>query len=197
MEDIPFDEIFKIIKSTDDIESSWLELLALCNRIKPNDLWSSLDKVKPQKDLGIAQKKFRKFIEADKLVFEQVGIYLGLDTLNMDGFSGFNVEVGFNKKANLKDKEIEWVWECDGDYYKFLIPSLKYMSKEYSKRKYSDINFFAEYVLFLGYSGLIFTHMLMSAPLESNWVAAWGYHDGDIGILCQDIGGGFEKVASI
>lgn len=197
MEDIPFDEIFEIIQNTNDIESSWLELLALCDRVKPNDLWSSLGKVNPQKDLGITQKKFREFICADRLTSDSIGIYLGLDTLNMDGFGGFNVEVGFNKKANLKDKEIAWVWECNGDYYKFLISSLKYMSKEYRKNKYSDINFFAEYVLFLGYSGLIFTHMLLGAPLESNWVAAWGYHDGDIGILCQDIGNGFEKVASI
>lgn len=197
MEEIPFDEIFQIIKSTSDIESSWVDLLALCNKVQPNDLWSSLNKVNPKKDLKIAEKNFRQFIDGIEIYSGPMGIYLGLDTLNMSGFSGFNVEVGFNKNANLMDKELAWVWECERNYYRFLIPGLKYMSKEYDKKKYSDINFFAEYVLFLGYSGLIFTHMLMNSTLESDWAAAWGYHDGDIGILCKDTGSGFEKVASI
>lgn len=197
MEEIPFDEIFQIIKSTSNIEDSWLELLALCNKVQPNDLWSSLNKVNPKKDLKIAEQNFHQFIDGIGTSSGPMGIYLGLDTLNMSGFSGFNVEIGFNNNANLTDKEIAWVWECERNYYRFLIPGLKYMSKEYDKKKYSVINFFAEYVLFLGYSGLIFTHMLMNSTLESDWAAAWGYHDGDIGILCKDIGSGFEKVASI
>jgi hypothetical protein len=50
------------------------------------------------------------------------------------------------------------------------------------KDRYDDspVSAFADYVLFLGYAGLILRQALATAAPRTPFFAIWGFHDGDL-----------------
>jgi hypothetical protein len=55
---------------------------------------------------------------------------------------------------------------------------------------------FADYVLFLGYSGLILAEAILDAGPGNLFLATWGFHDDDLFILGRGDGRGFRRLAS-
>src|SRR6476646_11576269 len=88
----PVPEILAIVQDAPDSATGWARLRALRDRHWPSPLWSELPEVDPASDATAAANWLRAQLRAARAARVAVhGLYLGLDTLNMDGP---NVEIG-------------------------------------------------------------------------------------------------------
>jgi hypothetical protein len=115
-------------------------------------------------------------------------VYLGLDTMNMREGDGHNVGIGGSPKADPWVTDLEWMYSNAWYGEDHLIRGLCEMHAVYSTQK--KLYSLADYVLFLGYSGIILSAAILkldpgvrSGPMGRLY--AWGFHDGDIFPLCR------------
>ncbi len=71
------------------------------------------------------------------------------------------------------------------------------MKAVYSQKRWKRLHDLAEYTLFLGYSGLILAEALEDVGRDGPFLAAWGFHDGDLFTLGRGDGQGFERLAAL
>lgn len=115
------------------------------------------------------------------------------DTLNMDGGAGTNIEIGCAPCDTATDAT-DWIY---GDLRyggSLLIRGLCALHATYSLPQWETLFSFSDYLVFLGYSGLVLREALkhFSAP-QPLWVA-WGFHDGDMFVLGRTHAGSLELV---
>jgi hypothetical protein len=190
------DTVLEVIRSARGLKG-WKELLATFANIHPSSLWTSLPRPQIARDSKRAAQWLRS--QATQVVTsfpkrDGYGILLTLDTLNMDNGAGHNVTVGFRQKCNLKRPDLEWVNDAIYGYpADHLIESLVPMKRMFRRRK-SETRGFADYWLFLSYSGLVLLNALERAALPGNFLAVWGFHDGDLFVLARQGNGRFERL---
>ncbi len=109
------------------------------------------------------------------------GVYLGLDTLNMDEGEGRNVEIGMTPECDAGKDEMDWVYAGNLRYGEgHLINGLYELQREYSGEPWEEAFSLCDYILFLGYSGIVLSQALMRLPSLSTFLVVWGFHDGDL-----------------
>jgi hypothetical protein len=156
------------------------------------NLWESLPKTDIARDVEESTEWISSELNCNP---PATGVYLGLDTLNMDGPNGFNVEIGRATGCDPMDDDTSWTFESLSYGKSHLIRGLKELQSVYSRPEWSGELFtFADYVLFLGYSGIVLGRALSQLPLQNRIVAVWGFHDGDIFILGRRTPQRFEFV---
>jgi len=116
------------------------------------------------------------------------GIYLGLDTLNMDEGQGTNVEIGMNSSCDPAIISSDWAFACDAYGANHLIQGLYSFFANFSGSD-DENKYLAEYVIFLSYSGLVLREALLKAVIEGDFISCWGFHDGDLFLLLNRIAG--------
>jgi len=137
-----------------------------------------------------------KWIEKSLADYPAAGVYLGLDTLNERRGWGTNLEIGMNSHADPSKKNIDWVFNCEQYGKKHLIRGLYELHRSYQKfdLEYpADLE--ADYALFLGYSGLVLAAALERARFRRDCMFVWGFHDGDLFLLCRTSAKGVERLA--
>jgi len=158
-----------------------------------------LPEVDPASDATAAANWLRAQLRAARAARVAVhGLYLGLDTLNMDGPTGTNVEIGATgdvRPGQLSPaaENIEWVHRLEWYGERHLISGLRAMKSVYARDEWQTLYDTADYVLFLPYSGLV----LADAAAKLRWprrvVLVWGFHDGDLFRLGRGHRDGFER----
>lgn len=161
----PIDSALKIVKGHKDPQAALAELIALCRASLPEENWSSLPQVDILGDIDDAADWLSAQLgTADN----PTGIYLGLDTLNMDGGDGCNIEFGSSHTSDPHDESQEWLDDLDyGDDH--LIYGLYLLHSEYASGRWSEEGYdLCDYILFLGYSGIVLLQALGKVTSSSS-----------------------------
>jgi hypothetical protein len=190
-------EVAEIVKTAPDAQTGWPALIELCRLTQPSELWSAIPKIEPQRDVSAAAKWLRGQLHSAAAPDPARGVYLGLDTLNMEGTGGHNVEIGATKECDPFKLESEWAWHCEWYGESHLIAGLKDLKRVYEAPEFEPVSGFADYALFLGYSGLVLAQAMEALKVSAPLLAAWGFHDGDLFFLGRRETKRFERICKI
>lgn len=185
---LPIIEIMQVLRTESDSDATFKKIVAFANKNLPSHIWQEYEGINIKRDVEEAslwiQDCFNQYPYS-------TGIYLGLDTLNMDEGAGTNVEIGLSKSCNPKILSDDWIYECENYGSSHLIKGLFEVSDSFNdKNKWSDDErSFAEYVVFLGYSGIVFKEAFNQIETKSDFLSMWGFHDGDMFFLTQKLDG--------
>jgi hypothetical protein len=192
----PVHEILEIVRTAPDAVQGWHRLRALCAEKSPSQLWSKFDAIDPLGDVASARAWLRGQLAAAGEDLSVRGISLGLDTLNMDDGEGTNVSIGIADACDPHSDDVDWLGSLGWTGENHLIGGLFKMRMVYVQKRWSKLHDFADYTLFLGYGGLVLAEALEGAGLVEPFLAAWGFHDGDLFLLGRGDGHGFTRLAS-
>lgn len=198
----PIDEILALVQTAPDATSGWDRLRTLCEQHWPSPLWGHLRGVDPVRDAEDAASWLRAQLDAASAAEVALrGLYLGLDTLNMDGPQGANVEIAGTSTAQAvrldpTAENIEWVHRVEWDGDRHLIAGLRAMKEVYARSEWQAQYGAADYVLFLGYSGVVLADAAASVQWPQSVVLVWGFHDGDLFRLGRWGRDGFERLVA-
>ena len=196
----PVDEILEIVRTASNAVEGCDRLLALCAEKSPSRLWSKFDAIDPIGDVESARVWLRDQWKAVGKFLPIRGVYLGLDPLNMDEGQGTNIELGVSDVCDPESHDPDWLGRCEWYGENHLIAGLFTMKKIYGQKRWESLNDFAEYSLFLGYGGLVLADAFSTPDLTGlgkPFLAAWGFHDGDIFTLGRGDGQNFTRLASL
>jgi hypothetical protein len=156
------------------------------NLFLPSKIWQEFSQMPFNEDIA----KSVSWIKATLNEYPGAkGIYLGLDTLNMNGGDGENIEIGLNTKCDPKVLDNEFSFDCDHYGQRHLIRGLFEVSENFDSEKWNrEESRQAEYFIFLCYSGLVLREALIQANIQNDFISLWGFHDGDMFFLMQKIG---------
>ena len=187
---MPINELLRLIRDQPSPEIAWQRMLELFTAHKSSNLWSAL----PRPDFAVDKTKMRDWLQGNLArLAEPSGIYLGLDTLNMNAGAGTNIEIGWLPCDTLRN-DTDWLY---GDLQRgssTLISGLYTLQATYSRPEWRSIFPFADYVVFLGYSGLVLREALSDFSASQPLLVAWGFHDGDMFILARTGAGSIKLI---
>jgi hypothetical protein len=187
--------ILKLVRDGGDPPRSLDQLLDRCDKAKPSSAWKKMRGVDVGRDVDEAKNWLKAELTRRA---STTGVYLGLDTLNMDDGAGHNVEIGGSSKADPEALDTEWAFENSWYGERHLIRGLHEMHGVYSASR--DLFSFADYALFLGYSGIVLAAAAeqLERKIRSGGMGRlyiWGFHDGDLFPLCSSVGDRFQRRA--
>ena len=160
-------------------------------------MWTSFHGIQPTDDAVAAATWLRAQLGVAGRQQAVCGVYLGLDTLNMEGPAGTNVEIGTTAASRPAALDIDWVYELPWYGSSHLIAGLRAMHNEYARPEWAKLFEIAGYVLFLGYSGVVLAEAAAAVRWPRRSLLVWGFHDGDLFILRRGQRVGFERLAAI
>ena len=184
MREIPIDKTLQILRKEPNSQDAFRKIISLGKDTLPSSIWDEFNNMDIARDVNDA----KNWLLNQLVIFPNYnGIYLGLDTLNMEEGEGTNLELGLSNSCNPKIFDAEWSYECQfyGDSH--LIKSLSDVSDSFANdsKWTSEEQSFTEYLIFLGYSGVILKEALLSLNLPNDYLSIWGFHDGDMFFLIQ------------
>ena len=91
-------------------------------------------------------------------------------------------------------KEIDWVFECEWYGEPHLLRSLVGMKQRYEK---SEVSSEADYLVFLGYSGLVLGEAIVRLRPPEPMLVMWGFHDGDLFRLARATPDGSKPIFAL
>ena len=190
----PTDEVLEIVRRSPSPSDGWAALLKLSATRKRSALWRRLRTlpVDPDADAWHAAGWLGEQLAAPAVPRPVHGVYLGLDTLNMNGGAGSNVEIGLTARADTTGHDYDWVYRMQWYGTRHLVAGLVPMQAVYSEPEYERAHGFADYVLFLGYSGLVLRQACEHVRWRARAAVLWGFHDGDLFLLGRGGPRGFE-----
>jgi len=193
----PTKEITSIIKNEIDPKKAFAKILEQCEKELKSEIWDSYKNMNIERDIAEAKKFILKQLERRKRK-EAKGRYFGLDTLNMNDGHGMNLQIGFHYKCDPSIMDMEWTYDCK-HHDEHLIAGLYEVSDTFaSDSKWSsEERDFAEYTIFLGYSGIVLREALLSVEGIDDFISAWGFHDGDMFFLVQSQKGNKKIISDI
>jgi hypothetical protein len=191
------DGISEIIRTAEDAERGWPRVIRLCKEEQPSDLWDALPSPDTKRDVRAAAQWLTSEISAPLAPKPVRGVYLGLDTLNMEGGAGHNVELGATASCDPLAQDGDWAWDCEWYGQRHLIRGLVDLKAEYEREPWKERYQFADYALFLGYSGLVLGDALAAASARDPLLAIWGFHEGDLFLLGRRTQAGVERLCSV
>ena len=185
---LPIDETMQILRTESDSRIAFQKIIDQANKSLPSEIWKEYEKLNIERDIEDAtnwlQKSLNEFPESK-------GIYLGLDTLNMDEGDGTNLEIGLSSSCNPNDFSDDWAYECEDYGESHLIKGLFEVADTFSdsEKWTNDETSFSEYIVFLAYSGVVLKSALDKLETKNDFLSIWGFHDGDMFFLMQKVNG--------
>jgi hypothetical protein len=190
---LPIEGTLSIVREKRPPETAWGEILALGRRAHAFRPWDSLPTMDFERDIVAATNWLTAELRA---LPDAVGLYLGLDTLNMDWEDGAkNVEFGGSSNCDPTQDSPAWLWSAELQYGSdHLIEGLRDLNHVYRTEKWEDAFDFCDYILFLGYSGIVFAEAFERLETPRTLLPAWGFHDGDMFTLGRKQNGTFTRM---
>jgi hypothetical protein len=194
---LPTDEVLDAIRTSPTPGEAWHAALSVCRRTIPAAPWDELAPPELEADITDAQAWLARQLPH---MPEATGIYLGLDTLNMRGGQGKNVEIGGTSACDPFDDSQDWLSHQLTRGTRHLIRGLYELHSAYTKGSWRVLDdevplgsyaSFADYTVFLCYSGIVLGHALSRLQESRTFLAVWGYHDGDMFLLGRNEPKGF------
>jgi hypothetical protein len=183
---LPVDEIFEALCAIPDPVGAWRNALSACMTRAPRAPWDQLPALEIERDITVAQawlgEQFRRIRGCTR-------VYIGLDTGNMCGGHGTNVEIAGSAVCDPFSNSVQWLARPlrPGDPH--LIRGLYDLRRQYSRGAWrvdddavatGSYFAFADYTLSPGYSGLVLGHALSRTTTDWAFLVVWGFHDGDM-----------------
>jgi hypothetical protein len=196
--ELPVKELLEIVRAGVNPEKTWRSILALCKDSAPSGLWDLLPAVDFNADIERAARWIQ--VELDNKLSACTGIYLGLDTLNMRGGDGKNVEIGGSTLCEPSEDSSDWLSSDLAYGAEHLLRGLFHLRAKYSEKEWrvgdksvatGSLFGFADYLLVLGYSGVVLGHACKLIKSNRARLFVWGFHDGDIFLLGRGSGNKF------
>ena len=187
---LPVEDVLAAIREHPEPSVAWAEILNICRRCVPTAAWNRFPQPDFAQDIEAASLWINEHIRRKGPV---TGICLALDTLNMREGEGQNIIIGSSSECDpLQDRD-EWI---NGDDVKYgddhLIWGLVDLHQEYSGKDWrvqDDSIFcrsayaFADYIIFLGYSGVVLAQAVQRIPIANTLLIAWGFAGNDMFLL--------------
>ena len=189
--EIAIDKTLEVIRSQPNPQCAWTGIISLCRETEPNELWQALPTPDIERDISAAGRWLSTQLSAQP---DAVGIYLGLDTLNMDNGSGTNIEFGGSVTCDVTRDDVDWAYGKLKHGESHLIRGLFELQKVYSRPQFKSAFAFADYIVFLGYSGVVLGQAFIRLATTRSLLPAWGFHDGDLFALGRKTSGGFQFI---
>lgn len=180
---IPFDEIRNEIALQANPKLAFNDILQATKKNCPALDWDQFSVNYMDEDINEAVEWIKKALKKRP---QAKGIYLGLDTLNMKDGRGSNVEIGMNANCDPAEISTDYAFHCDTYGDRHLIKGLYTFFANFVGPD-DDSSALAEYVIFLGYSGVVLREALLKADIKSDFISCWGFHDGDLFLLMNSI----------
>ncbi|WNJ19033.1 hypothetical protein [Pontibacter sp. G13] len=190
------DGVLDILVNEPDATQAFEQILAHGREQLKSTIWDKYTQMNLNRDLQSATHWFQAEIAKHPTA---TGIYFGLDTLNMNDGHGRNVELGFSSDCHPEKLEDEWSYRCDQFGSPHLILGLSEVSYTFENEdtwSYKE-RAFAEYFFFLGYSGIVLREAMKAADFGQDFLAMWGFHDGDMFYLARRNQGEWQTVANL
>lgn len=194
-EKLPIDETMLVLINERQPEKTFNKILDYCNERLPSMIWQEYAQMNLARDIENATNWLQTWIDTFP---GATGIYLGLDTLNMDEGDGTNIEIGLSETCNPGSINSEWIYDCENYGEGHLIRSLFEVKQSFNDEKWTDEErSFAEYMIFLGFSGVVLREALSKIKTSNNFSSVWGFHDGDMFPLINKIGDTITVVTNV
>jgi len=194
-EDI-IDEVIDQINNNRDPKKAFHNIIAIGKKYLPSQIWESFEAMNLEMDTIDVQIWLQKSLVRFP---KTTGIYFGLDTLNMDNGKGSNIEIGLSNTCDPREFSDHWIYDCDSYGDNHLINGLNLVSDNFTNTiKWSpEERSFSEYLIFLGYSGIVLREALINVTTEIDFLSIWGFHDGDMFYLVNKRGLNRSVVANM
>jgi hypothetical protein len=190
--DYPIDAVLDVVRTHVDPSVGWARIVELCRAVAQDAPWDALPMPDVEHDIVEASAWIRRKLGTEE---GPCGIYLGLDTLNMDGGAGANAEIGLASGAPEDFAQPDWMFDVTLSYGdSHLIRGLLELHRTYSTRRWRRVFDLCDYTLFLGYSGLVFAQAFERMRDRGRLFPTWGFHDGDLFLLGRYHDGSFVRV---
>jgi hypothetical protein len=189
---LPIRETLTVVREYTQPRRAWADIVALCRKAEPSAPWDDLAPPDVERDIVVATAWLEQQLAA---LTDARGLYLGLDTLNMQGGRGTNVEIGGSSGCDPASESIDWVYAGNLDYgTKHLIYGLYELQEVYSSNTWSAAYDVCDYIFFLGYSGIVLAESFRRLDTLRTLLPVWGFHDGDLFALGRKQGGEFVRL---
>jgi hypothetical protein len=191
--DVPFDDILTVIRRLTDPQSAFADLRAIGELRSPSPMWRAIKTPDVRADVDAAAS----WLYGTITPFRPTGVYLGLDTLNERDGQGKNVEIGMTIKADPVPLNMDWAYRCEKYGDDHLIRGMYETHQTYKAFGLEyEVGLLADYLFFLGYSGIVLTAAIEKLRVEGPTMFVWGFHDGDIGFLARSSPDGVERLVT-
>ncbi len=190
------DQTLEVIRISTSSQAGWQEIMQIVETTYPSAHWRQLPSVNMDQDIADTQTWLVAQLTSSSIP-QAIGIYLGLDTLNMDGPDGYNLELGTSQACNVDLLDSDWLGNCSWYGEPHLIRGLQQLKAGYDQPQWRPYVNQADYIIPLGYSGLILTAALAQMSLSYPTLIIWGFHDGDLFFLGRHTTTTFEKICKV
>jgi hypothetical protein len=187
----PVAAVLDVVRTHSDPRTAWARIVDLCRASAPHAPWQALPTPDIERDIRMASRWIRGELGGET---EPCGVYLGLDTLNMERGSGSNLEIALGAGTPEDASAGQWLFEGPKTYgSSHLIRGLYELHRVYRKRTWKPWFDLCDYTLFLGYSGLVLAQVFDCVRDLGPLVVIWGFHDGDLFVLGRHRDGAFVR----
>ena len=172
------DKTLGILRTFSDPYEGWNQIVDVCISEEPGVPWASLPILNINAEIKTAKEWVIENLDPQS---SELGIYLGLDTLNMKNGEGKNILIGFLTDPKIDYSTEQWVYDSNIDYgTDFLLKGLYELKRIYSLPEWRSVSRLCDYVFFLGYSGIVLTRVFEQLESKQRLHPVWGFHDGDM-----------------
>ena len=197
---LPLAELFQVLREPATPLDTWKKLLNVGRRAAPAAPWNTLPYPHFDDDIAAAKgwlEKHLRYLPATR------GLYLSLETMHMHDANGINISIGSSVSCDPQEDSAEWVYDelfqgaehqIRGLYELYTIYSQNEWLVEDRRVPGGDYFSLANYLIFLGYSGLVLGHAFQLLTSDRSRLAAWGFSDGDVFLLGRQLPGGFVLI---
>jgi hypothetical protein len=190
--DYPIDETLSAIRGNTSMADAWAKVVEHCKASFPLLPWNSLPVLDFERDVAATIKWLQRQLED---IPEACVLYLGLDTLNMRGEEGTNIEFGGTANCDSVRADADWLVNARlvyGDSH--LIVGLYELKCAYQMAPWKAAFDFCDYMFFLAYSGIVLADAFDRLPTDRTLIPIWGFHDGDLFMLGRKESGKFMRI---
>ncbi len=197
---LPLPELFGVLRESAQPLESWKKLLAVCRHAAPKAPWSTLPYPHFTEDITATKSWLEKHL---RYLPTTRGIYLSLDTMHMHDSTGMNVNIGSSVTCDPQGDSTEWVFDELFQGPEHQIRGLYDLYSIYSQAEWlvddrtvagGDYFSFANYLIFLGYSGIVLSQAFKLLKSDRTRLAAWGFSGGDVFLLGRQMPEGFALI---
>ncbi len=197
--DVPFDDLLGALASDAPAADAWATCCDALAEAAPSPAWATLRALDASADVDACGDWLAEQLrDASEFLAEAEssaprGVVVWLDPQSLADGEGWCLEIGATGECDPSADDMAWTERCPwvGDFH--LVAGIA--TAESTWLGHPDVRELVEYAVFLFYGGLVLRDAIASAGLSEAWLLAWGFPEGDQGLLARGQGGSMRALA--